>query len=107
MGIGMGRLGSNQKYVVIVEVFGPQKKETGDLFDRMLNQLNRRFGCEVRWAAHADKDADADPKGSAFPPSKEGAPAVKGKTTKRKITKRKKTRRKATRRKATARRKGR
>lgn len=67
MGIGMGELGANQKYVVVLEVFGPRPKKTGDRFDRMLVQLQRRFDSQVVWSAHADKNLKSDPKGATLP----------------------------------------
>ena len=72
MGIGMGELGANQKYVVVIEVFGPRPKKTGDTFDRMLAQLRRRFGSEVVWSAHADKNLASDPKGATAPRRRKG-----------------------------------
>jgi len=65
MGIGMGELGANQKYVVVIEVFGPRPKKSGDRFDRMLAQLQRRFDSQIVWSAHADKNLKSDPKGAA------------------------------------------
>ena len=67
MGIGMGELGANQKYVVVIEVFGPRSKGTGDKFDRTLAQIQRRFDSQVVWSAHADKNLKSDPKGATLP----------------------------------------
>ena len=80
MGIGMGELGANQKYVVVIEVFGPRPKKTGDKFDRMLAQLRRRFDSQVVWSAHADKNLKGDPKGAA---PRRSRSKRKGKTVRR------------------------
>ena len=72
MGIGMGELGANQKYVVVIEVFGPRPKKMGDRFDRMLAQLQRRFDSQVVWSAHADKNLKGDPKGAKPPRRRKG-----------------------------------
>jgi hypothetical protein len=63
MGMGMGELQPNQKYVVILEVYGPSKKGVGDQFDRMLRQLRKRFGSRVKFSVRASKKK-GDPRGT-------------------------------------------
>lgn len=62
MGMGMGELQPNQKYVVVVEVYGPSKKGVGDRFDRMLRRLHATFGSRVKFSVRASKKK-GDPRG--------------------------------------------
>jgi hypothetical protein len=77
MGMGMGELQPNQKYVVLVEVYGPASKNVGDMFDQMLLMLHEQFGSKVKWAVHADK-AGNDPLGKFAPKSKRAPKRKRG-----------------------------
>ena len=66
MGIGMGALDPNRKYVVVFEIFGPATKTKGDAFDANLAALLR----------HAAKVPVIDPAGASPGP----APAKKRKS---------------------------
>jgi hypothetical protein len=77
MGMGMGELQPNQKYVVLVEVYGPTSKNVGDMFDQMLLMLHEQFGSKVKWTAHADK-ASNDPLGKFASKSKRASKGKRG-----------------------------
>jgi hypothetical protein len=76
MGIGMGALDPNRKYVVVFEIFGPATKTKGDAFDANLGKLMKKYGGSVKLTWHAAKVPVIDPPGT--PPGP--APAKKRKS---------------------------
>jgi hypothetical protein len=56
----MGQLEPNQKYVVVVEVYGKKTKAEGDEFDNELKKLMGKYGARIVYWGHASK-RDGDP----------------------------------------------
>lgn len=54
MGIGMGALDPDRKYVVLFEIYGPASKATGDAFDSDLKALLSKYGGLIKHTWHAD-----------------------------------------------------
>jgi len=81
MGIGMGALDPDQKYVVLFEIYGPVTKSSGDNFDTALTDLMAEYGGLIQRTWHASKSA-VDPVAFVLkPPPKHGK---SGKPTKKK-----------------------
>ena len=57
MGIGMGALDPDRKYVVLFEIYGPASKSTGDAFDHDLKALMTEYGGLIKHTWHAKTDA--------------------------------------------------
>jgi hypothetical protein len=57
MGIGMGALDPDRKYVVLFEIYGPASKPTGDAFDKDLKALMTKYGGLIKHTWHAKADA--------------------------------------------------
>jgi hypothetical protein len=62
-GGGMGQLEPNQKYVIVVEVYGKKSKTEGDDFDNVMKQLKDKFGAQVKVKLHATKNEGDPPSG--------------------------------------------
>jgi hypothetical protein len=60
MGIGMGALDRDRKYVVLFEIYGPATQETGDAFDAAFNAVLAAYGGLIKHTWHAAK-SDLDP----------------------------------------------
>lgn len=54
MGIGMGALDPDRKYVVVFEIYGPSSKAAGDAFDLDFKQLLSKYGGLVKHTWHAE-----------------------------------------------------
>jgi hypothetical protein len=57
MGIGMGALDPDRKYVVLFEIYGPATKSTGDAFDADLKFLLTQYGGLIKHTWRAAKAA--------------------------------------------------
>jgi hypothetical protein len=57
MGIGMGALDPDRKYVVLFEIYGPASKATGDAFDADLKALLSNYGGLIKHTWHAGTEA--------------------------------------------------
>jgi hypothetical protein len=57
-GGAMGKLEPNQKYVVVVEVYGSKSVDDAKRFNAELDRLIKEFGARVRYSAHATKQKE-------------------------------------------------
>jgi len=85
MGIGMGALDPDRKYIVLFEVYGPASKATGDAFDLDLKFLLSKYGGVVKHTWHAEAVAvdPVLPKPSGKKSGKKSAKAAARKSAKK------------------------